>query len=208
MTLMTLLAWSGVAALTVMMPGADTILVLRSTMMRGRAAGFACVTGIALGCIAWEVASIAGLTALLAASPVAYQIVRLAGAGYLLWLGGSALWKSFRSRREVMEPDGAALRPISAFRAGLMTNMLNPKVGVFYISVLPHFLPADRDARTWTVVLVLIHLAVTLIWMPALVLMAARARRVLQRARVRAWLDRVTAGLLVGIGITLAAESG
>ncbi|UJW29200.1 LysE family translocator [Saccharothrix sp. AJ9571] len=201
-----LLTWTLVAFLGVATPGIDTLLVLRHTLLGGRRAGLRAVTGIALGCLVWATASLAGLTALLAASEVAYQVVRIAGAAYLIWLGASALWKSLPRHRGPVVPleDGSAT---SALRAGLLTNLLNPKVGVFYVSLLPQFLPVGPGSTAWGALLVTIHLAVTFAWYPLLVWTAARARRLLLRDRVRRVLDRLTATVLIGLGVKLATES-
>ncbi len=202
-----LLTWTLVAALGVMTPGLDTLLVLRHTMLGGRRAGLATVVGISTGCVVWATASLAGLTALLAASTVAYDIVRIAGAAYLLWLGATALWKTFRRGPATQEPD-IPIAPgwFAAFRTGVVTNLLNPKVGVFYMSLLPQFLPKD-GAATWGIVLVAIHLAVTFVWFPPLIWAAARARALLLRDRVRRWLDRATATVLIALGIKLVTDS-
>lgn len=201
-----LLTWILVAALGVMTPGLDTLLVLRHTMLGGRRAGLATVVGVATGCVVWATASLAGLTALLAASTLAYDIVRIAGAAYLLWLGVSALWRTFRRRPATGDLD-APVAPgwFAAFRTGMGTNLLNPKVGVFYMSLLPQFLPKD-DAATWGVLLVAIHLAVTFVWFPLLIWAAARARALLLRDRVRRWLDRATATVLIALGIKLVTD--
>ncbi len=200
-----LLTWTLVALLGVMTPGIDTMLVLRHTMLGGRRTGFATVVGIATGCLVWATASLAGLTALLAASTVAYDIVRIAGAAYLVWLGVTAIWKSRKPASGDVEVP-AAPGWFSAFRTGMVTNLLNPKVGVFYMSLLPQFLPKSSSV-TWGVLLVAIHLAVTFVWFPPVIWAAARARRLLLRDKVRRWLDRVTATVLIGLGIKLVTDS-
>jgi threonine/homoserine/homoserine lactone efflux protein len=200
-----LLTWTLVAALGVMTPGIDTMLVLRHTMLGGRRTGFATVVGIATGCLVWATASLAGLTALLAASTVAYDVVRIAGAAYLVWLGVTAIWKSRKPASGGVEVP-AAPGWLSAFRAGMVTNLLNPKVGVFYMSLLPQFLPKSSSV-TWGVLLVAIHLAVTFVWFPLVIGLAARARKFLLRDKVRRWLDRVTATVLIGLGIKLVTDS-
>ena len=197
-----------VAAIGVMTPGLDTMLTLRHSILRGRRSGLATAAGIGLGCVVWGTASIVGLTALLTASQLAYDVVRLLGAAYLLWLGSSALWKSLRRNRKPGHEEVPAVTAgaWSALRAGMVTNLLNPKVGVFYISLLPQFLPTGTDAFTWGAVLMLVHVTLGLIWLTGLVWLAGRARAFLQRDRVRAWMDRVTATVLVGLGLKLVAE--
>lgn len=206
-----LATWTVVALLGVMTPGIDTVLVLRHTIVGGGRSGLAAVGGIAAGCLVWAVASLAGLAALLAASTLAYDIVRIAGAIYLVWLGLSAIWKTLPrnwteggSVEDALDAPGVSARV--ALRAGLFTNLLNPKVGVFYISLLPQFLPVGPAATAWGIVLVAIHLVVTFLWYPALIVLAARARGVLLRGRVRAWMERATAVVLIGVGVRLATE--
>ncbi|MGC7094741.1 LysE family translocator [Amycolatopsis lurida] len=203
----TLLTWTLVAFLGVVTPGIDTLLVLRHTLLAGRRAGLRAVTGIALGCLVWATASLAGLTALLAASEVAYRIVRIAGAAYLIWLGASAIWKTLPRNRRPVEPLDAGPAATRALRAGLLTNLLNPKVGVFYVSLLPQFLPTGPGSTAWGALLVTIHLAVTFAWYPLLIWTASKARRLLLRERVRRLLDRLTATVLIGLGVKLATES-
>ena len=198
-----------VAVLGVITPGLDTMLVLRQSLLGGRRTGVAALLGIALGCVVWGTASIVGLTALLTASQFAYDVVRLAGAAYLLWLGGSALWKSLPRNRKPLVDEPAPVRRAgswAALRTGLTTNLLNPKVGVFYVSLLPQFLPTGPDAPAWGALLVAVHVAIGLAWSTGLVWVAGRARALFQRERVRAWLDRVTASVLVGLGLKLALE--
>lgn len=210
MTWSALLAFTLVALVAVLTPGLDTMTVLRNVVTSGRRGGLAAGLGVSAGCLVWGAASIAGLTALLTASRIAYALVHFAGAAYLLWLGGSALWKSIR------HPDAAAPDPVSlgsgsvlaAFRRGLITNLLNPKVGVFYLSLLPQFLPTAPGSAGWGVLLVAIHIGLGQLWLTTMVIFAAKARRLLAQVRVRRWLDRVTATVLIGIGVSVALETG
>ncbi|WP_344416289.1 LysE family translocator [Amycolatopsis minnesotensis] len=207
MTTGVLLGFTVVALLGVMTPGLDTMLVLRNSILGGRRRGIAAVLGISAGCLVWGSASVLGLTALLTASHVAYNVVRIAGAAYLLWLGGSALWKSLRRKRETVEQAvPAAPSWWVAFRSGMVTNLLNPKVGVFYMSLLPQFIPAG--APVWGAALVLIHVGAGLVWLSGLAWAATKAKRFLSRDAVKRWLDRVTATVLIGLGVKLAAEVG
>ncbi|WP_086665330.1 LysE family translocator [Lentzea kentuckyensis] len=201
MTTAALLAFTLVALLTVVTPGLDTVMVLRTALLSGRRAAFGVVLGITLGCLVWAVASLAGLTALLTASELAYDVVRWLGAAYLIYLGAKALW---HSRKSVSLEDS---RPVpdarASLRAGLLTNLLNPKVGVFYLSLLPQFMPAGQPA--WGAALVAIHLGIGLVWLPILIALAGRARAFLMRQRVL--LDRLTASVFVGLGLKLAFEA-
>ena len=196
-----LLSFSLIALLTVLTPGLDTVLVLRTALFSGKRAAMRVVLGISLGCLVWGVASLAGLTALLTASELAYDVVRWLGAAYLVYLGAKALWDS---RKAVSLEDS---RPVptakASLRVGLLTNLLNPKVGVFYLSLLPQFMPAGQPA--WGAVLVAVHLGLGLVWLPFLVVVAGRARAFLLRQRVL--LDRLTASVLVALGLRLAFEA-
>ena len=201
-----LLTWTLVAALGVITPGLDTLLVLRHTMLGGRRAGFATVAGISTGCVLWATASLAGLTALLAASTLAYDIVRIAGAAYLLWLGATAIWKTLPRNRRPLDLDlQAAPGGFAEFLTRIETNLLNPKDGVFYMSLLPQFLP--KDATSWGILLVAIHVGAGFAWFALLIPAAARARTLLLRDHVRRWLDRATATVLIGLGIKLVTDS-
>ncbi|MBF6327954.1 LysE family translocator [Nocardia transvalensis] len=207
MTSGALLGFFVITSLAVMTPGLDTMLVLRNAVLGGRKRGMAAIAGISVGCLVWGTASVLGLTALLTASRFAYEVVRILGAAYLLWLGGSALWKSVRRNRsgDAAEPEViAAPSGWAALRAGLLTNLLNPKVGVFAMSLLPQFLPAG--APVWGALLVTLHVAIGVVWYSALVMVATRAKRLLTRAAVKRWLDRVTATILIGFGVKLAVD--
>lgn len=203
-----LLGFTLIAFLTVVTPGLDTMLVVRYSLMGGRRSGLAVSLGTTTGCLIWATASLAGLTALLTASRLAYDIVRILGAIYLVWLGGTMLWQTITRRRD--EP--AAVPPAKpglgkAFRAGLATNLLNPKPGVFYMSLLPQFLPGGPANLAWGLLLVAIHLGIGVIWLPILAWTADRARHLFLRERLRRWLDRITATVLIGLGVKLATES-
>jgi threonine/homoserine/homoserine lactone efflux protein len=207
-----LLTFALVAFIAVITPGLDTMVVLRNVTLSGRRAGLTAVLGITAGCVVWGTASIAGLTALLTASRIAYEIVHYGGAAYLLWLGGSALWRSYR-RRHDGAPAGETPLPVrtvaawSAFRRGLTTNLLNPKVGVFYLSLLPQFLPSAGPAAAWGTLLVAIHISIELLWLSLITWVAGFAGRILTKERVRRWMDRITATVLVGLGLKLVFEN-
>src|SRR6266508_6728632 len=141
MVIRSLLAFAAFAAVLTVTPGLDTVLVLRTTARQGRRAGFAAALGISLGCLCWALASALGITALLAASRLAYEVLRWLGVGYLCWLGVKALWGARRGAPPTAPPSTMDMPIGAALRTGLTTNLLNPKVGAFYVSVLPQFLP-------------------------------------------------------------------
>jgi threonine/homoserine/homoserine lactone efflux protein len=202
-----LLAFCTAAVLLTITPGLDTMMLLRMVLGGGRRAGVVGGFGTTLGCLVWGAASIAGLTALLVASRFAYDVVRWAGALYLLWLGGSALWRSWRSRPTSGENPPVRVTPGQALRIGFTTNVLNPKIGVFYLSLLPQFLPTDASATGWAAALVGIHVGIGQVWQLVVVWLAGRAAVVLTRPRVKEWTERLTASVLIGFGLKVAFDS-
>jgi threonine/homoserine/homoserine lactone efflux protein len=196
-----LLSFTFVALLTVITPGLETLLVLRTALLVGRRAAMGVVVGGTLGCLVWATAGVVGLTALLQASELAYTVVRWLGAAYLIYLGVKALWNS---RRPVELDEPAPVPSVrAAVRVGLLTNLLNPKPGVFYISLLPQFLPVGQPA--WGGVLVAIHLGIGLVWFPILITAAGRARGFLLRQRKV--FDRLSASALIAFGVKTAADA-
>ncbi len=196
-----LLSFTFVALLTVITPGLETLLVLRTALLVGRRAAMGVVVGSTLGCLVWATAGLVGLTALLQASELAYDVVRWLGAAYLIYLGAKALWNS---RRPVEIDEPAPVPSVrAAVRVGLLTNLLNPKPGVFYVSLLPQFLPVGQPA--WGGVLVAIHLGIGLVWFPILITAAGRARAFLLRQRIL--LDRISASALIAFGLKTAADA-
>lgn len=143
-----LLSFAVVAGLLTLVPGLDTALVLRSAVTRSRSYAFATALGINTGAIVWGIFAAVGVTALLAASEFAYTLLTFAGAAYMIWLGLSLFWKSLRSDQpagtregQAQLPTAAKLHSLRGWAAGAGTNLLNPKVGVFYIATIPQFIP-------------------------------------------------------------------
>ena len=207
-------AFALVSTLLILAPGPDSLLVLRNTLRHGRRGGWVTATGTMSGLLAWAVAAAFGLSALLQASQLGYDAVRLAGAGYLLWLGVSSLWAS---RGAHAGPDGepagaAGPAPGPAgwrrvYLNGLLSNLLNPKIGVFFIAFLPGFIPAGAPAPLFPLALGLWFIAETGAWLATLAWMAARGAGWLRRSPVRRWLERVTGVALIGFGLRLAAQA-
>jgi len=186
------------AAVLAITPGLDTMLVLRTSALGGRRAGLAAVAGIALGCLVWAVASALGVTAVLAASRLAFEVLRWAGVVYLCYLGVRALL-----RKSTVEPAAASSGGI---RTGLTTNLLNPKVGVFYLSVMPQFLPAGLPVLAGSLLLGAIHIGLGAVWLTLLVLVSHRAAGLLKRPTVRRRLEQLSGVVFLGFGLRLALE--
>jgi RhtB (resistance to homoserine/threonine) family protein len=201
-----MLAFAVVAAVVTVTPGLDSVLVLRIAAVSGRRAALAAGAGINLGCFLWAGASGLGITAILTASQLAYDVLRWAGGAYLCWLGARALWATRRHTVDAPEPTPNLQRPLAAFRTGLLTNLLNPKVGVFYLSILPQFLPEGVNPLVASITMALIHNVEGIAWFALLVLVARGASGWINRSAVRRRFDQITGVCFIGFGLRLAAE--
>jgi|SRR5882757_534409 len=199
-----LLAFTAVVAVLTVSPGPDVAVVVRMSLA-GRARGIACGFGIVTGCFVWGVASAVGISALLTASTLLYDVLRIAGALYLCVLGVQA-WRSRSTSPATPEPMLSSGGMWSAFRTGLITNVLNPKVGVFYLSLLPAFVPSGVPVLPATLLLVGIHAVLGVLWLSLIATTVDRARDWLSRVRIRRVMDRITGGALVGFGVAAASE--
>jgi threonine/homoserine/homoserine lactone efflux protein len=199
-----LLAYIAVAALLTITPGLDTALVLRTAASEGSRRAFYAGLGIVTGCLAWAAIVAAGLGALLVASKLAYATLRWVGAGYLLYVGFNMLRGPRRSFASEMTERSHGRR---AFARGALTNLLNPKVGIFYVSFLPQFIPNDVPVAPYTMLLGAIHGLLGLIWFTTLIAATRPIALWLRRPAVVQMLDRVTGGIFVAFGARLAIES-
>lgn len=209
------------ALLVTMAPGPDTLLVLRNCVRGGRRTGAATAIGAAAGSLAWAVAAAVGLAAALQRWDAAFTVVRLAGAAYLVLLGGQALWAHRRSAAaatpaaapdpfDAPEPDGRADAPFApprAFRQGLLSCLLNPKVGIFFVAVVPQFLPEGHSVLGTTLLLGAVDAVIAAGWLLLVVVCAGRLLRRLRRPRVHRNLERTTGGVLIALGMGTAAET-
>jgi threonine/homoserine/homoserine lactone efflux protein len=202
-----LLALGGVVLLGAMSPGPDFVNVTRNAALSGRRAGVASAAGVGAGVFVWSVVTAFGVAGLLAASAVAFTIVKLTGAAYLMFLGVRAL---LAARRSGYHQDGtvgpAPRRVAAAFRQGLLTNLLNPKVAVFYAALVPQFIPGDPGLVD-TLVLGTLAAVISMGWYVAVSTLVGAIRTVFARARVRRTIDAVMGGLLIALGIRIAVQS-
>jgi threonine/homoserine/homoserine lactone efflux protein len=198
-----LIAFVAAATLLTITPGLDTALVLRTAAVEGPRRAAMAALGVVCGCLAWGAAAALGLGVLLAASSFAYTGLKWAGAAYLAWLGVRLI---LRPRSRVDLTAAAAPSRGNWWLRGLLTNLLNPKVGVFYVSFLPQFVPAHVAAAPFMFLLAAIHAVLGLAWFAALIAAASPLRRWLQRSVVVRWLDRVTGAVFVGFGLRLALD--
>jgi threonine/homoserine/homoserine lactone efflux protein len=200
-----------VAGLLTLVPGMDTALVLRSSISRSRRFAFATAIGISTGAMIWGVAAAVGVSALLAASETAYRLLTMAGAAYMIWLGLSLLWKSLWHGKAAAAPAAEALVPgrnelFTGWLTGTGTNLMNPKVGVFYIATIPQFIPAGESPLLVGVMLAGVHCVLTMAWFTLLIFGTGYASRWLKGARSIRIIDSITGTVLVGFGLKLALE--
>ena len=200
-----LLAFSAAALVLTITPGVDTAVVLRSAAGAGRRRGVAAALGVAMGCLAWGLLAAVGLAALLAASSRAYDALRLLGAAYLAWLGLRLLLRPGRSFAPRVPGDAVPPGLAGDWLRGLLTNLLNPKVGVFYVSFLPQFVPHGVWVGGFLFLLACVHVALSLAWFAVLIAATAPIGRWLSRPRVARALDRCTGLVLLAFGARLAS---
>ncbi len=197
----------GALALLTVLPRPDFAITLRWAIADGRRAGFMAILGIQAGILSWGALEVSGLASLISASNIEYKVVRLAGAGYLVWMAARLIGRSLRAHQAA--PDAVAFGSgRTAFRQGLLTNLLNPKIAAFYVGVLPALVPVGAPPAITMAALVLCHVILGVVWLGICTVAVAGGRSVLGRPVVRRWLDRVTALVLLGFATRLALDAG
>ena len=199
-----LIAFVPVALLLAMIPGADTALVTRNALALGPLAARWTIVGICAGCVVHAFASALGLSAILATSARAYEVVKLVGAAYLVWIGVQSIRGASASAAppEVREGRSGS----HPWTQGFLTNILNPKVALFYLTFLPQFIPTGAPVLRTSMMLAWIHILLGAAWLTLYAHFVDRLRGALTRPAVKAWLERVTGGALVLLGARLAWE--
>ena len=193
-------AFLAVSALVIVTPGQDTALTVRNTLLGGRAAGVLTALGVAAGQATWTIATGIGVGAVLVASQPAFLALRIAGGAYLVVLGVQALWSAVRPKPVPLE---RPVRPRGrAFRQGLLSNLGNPKMLVFFTSLLPQF----AHTAPGLIALGLVFCSLTAAWLCGYAFAVARAGEALRGGRLRRALDALTGCVLVALGLRLAAE--
>lgn len=201
-----LVSFGVLATLLAITPGLDTVFVLRQALRSGRSSAFAAAAGICAGTLLWGVAAAAGVAALFLASPVAFSALRWAGIGYLCWLGVGYLRSAWRGEAVNADLASRAESPRRAAAKGLLTNLTNPKVAVFYLTVMPLFLPAGYQPALAGAMLAGLHALVGMAWF-VLVILAAQLVRGFLSSRTGARLTDGAAGAaMLGFAAALAFE--
>lgn len=194
-----LAAFAVLSLIVAITPGPDSLLVLRSSLLAGRRTGARVAGGAATGSLVWGVCSAVGVTAIVAASAQAYRAVQLAGACYLVVLG-------LRGWRERAGHESFRLQRSPGFRAGLLSNLLNPKVGLFFLAVMPQFIPPHAHVASYALAFATVDAVIAAVWLIAVAWISDKTRSLLRRPRVRTALDRATGTALVTLGLKVATE--
>lgn len=200
-----ILAFGVFSVVVAVTPGPDSLLVLRNTLARGRNAGIRVASGAAAGSLIWGLACAIGIAAILAASAELYRTVQLLGACYLIVLGIKAC-ASANAHEAGSSLESRRGRWTSGFRAGLLSNVLNPKVGLFFLAVMPQFIPHGSSPVTYSLTFAVVDSAVALSWLVALAWLGDRANAALNRASIRRLLDRIAGVVLIALGAKIALE--
>ncbi|HEY3337603.1 MAG TPA: LysE family translocator [Propionicimonas sp.] len=202
-----LLGFTLLAAVVTVTPGLDTVLVLRQALRSGRRSAFAAAAGICLGALVWGVAAAAGVAALFVASQVAYAALRWAGVAFLLYLAWSYLRAAFRGGGAHTDlVSGSLDAPGEAFVKGLLTDLLNPKMAVFYLTVLPLFLPAGYPPVLVGALLAGVHACVAFAWFTVIIVSAHAVRGFLTSRRGARVIDGSAGVAMLGFGLVLGLE--
>jgi threonine/homoserine/homoserine lactone efflux protein len=200
-----LLTFLAAAALIIVAPGPDTLLVTRNVFRRGRRGGLITAAGTVTGLVLWSVAAALGLSALLAASEVGYNVARVAGGLYLIWLGVQSLRSHGTAPATATEATPMPMH--RAYLSGVLSNLLNPKIGVFFITFLPGFVPMGAPVGSTAALLGALFVLETALWLLVLVWLVGNGTGRLSRPGVRRWVDRVTGVVLIGFGIRVVADT-
>jgi threonine/homoserine/homoserine lactone efflux protein len=204
------LAFIGISLVVIMTPGPDTALTIRNTLLAGARGGVFTAIGVAAGQIIWALAASAGVVALLVASAPVFEVLRLAGAAYLVWIGVQTLYSASRPGTTTPHAGGKSvgrrLGSIGAFRQGIINDLANPKMAAFFASLFPQFVPEASASFAALMLLGLVFSGMTLAWLVAYAFAVAKAGDILRRRGIRRAIEGVTGAVLVAFGLRLASE--
>lgn len=201
-----IIAFTIVAAALTVAPGADTMLVVRNVLRGGRRDGFFTMAGICTGLYVHALLSALGISVILMHSATAFTVMKIAGAGYLMWLGLNSLRSAARKSgpQPIEVVARAVVTPARCFREGFLTNVLNPKVAVFYLALLPQFIGPADPVLLKSLLLTAIHFVQGIFWLGLVAYLVDRSRRFFMKPVMRRWLDATCGTLLIALGLRLA----
>jgi threonine/homoserine/homoserine lactone efflux protein len=199
----TLVSFAGIAVLVSLTPGPATALVVRSAALHGRREALLVTLGNSTGILMWAIASVLGISALVAASETAFVVLKVVGAAVLVVLGVQAI--RGRGGDEPEESERARTARTS-FSHGLMTSFANPKLAVFFIALFPQFVPSGASVLPTTLAMALLLIAVDLVYFTLLALVVSRAKHAVVGSKVARRIERLTGAVMVGLGVRVAFE--
>jgi len=202
----TLVSFAIIASLLVMSPGPNGVVITKTVPVSGKAAGFANIAGFMCAFYLHGALSIFGISLILVQSAKLFFIVKLIGAAYLCWIGIKALHQSWHGMTspQTIQPAKRNRTLVKAFVEGLLTNVLNPKVSMFYLAAFPQFISTTNDALNASFLLVSVHALINLIWFTAMVLLLSKLSQATQSGRFQRWLKGITGIVFIGFGLKLA----
>ena len=200
---MDLAAFLGISALVIVTPGQDTALTIRNSLLGGRRPGVFTALGVSVGQAVWALATSVGIAALIVAFEPAFVALKLAGAAFLVYLGAQALLAAVRGEHARRWEGRGPLSSRVAFRQGVVSNLGNPKMAVFFTSLLPQF---GAESFAGLLALGLAFCSMTFVWLTAYAFVVARVGDVLRRPSIRRVFDAILGAVLVGLGIRLATD--
>ncbi|HKC62637.1 MAG TPA: LysE family translocator [Pyrinomonadaceae bacterium] len=205
------LAFTGIAAVLTLTPGADTMLVMRNVLERGQRAGLLTTFGICTGLFFHATLSALGLSLILVRSATAFEVVKMVGACYLVFLGGQSIWRAIRHKAESSDvPESKVAvhekKGWQSYLEGLLTNVLNPKVAIFYLAFLPQFISVSDSVFAKSILLASIHFVLGIAWLSLVTLLLGRVRALLTRPRIKRAIEATTGAVLIAFGARLAME--
>ncbi len=202
------LAFLGISLVVIMTPGPDTALTIRNTLLGGARGGVFTAVGVSTGQLIWALAASAGVVGVLVASAPVFEVLRYAGAAYLIWIGAQTLHSAFRPAGAGASPlarsAGRRLGRLGAFRQGLINDLANPKMAAFFVSLFPQFVPAESASFGPLMLLGLVFSVMTLAWLVAYAFAVAKAGDILRRSGIRRAIEAVTGVVLIAFGLRLA----
>ncbi|MGH8284145.1 MAG: LysE family translocator [Steroidobacteraceae bacterium] len=199
-----------ISAVIIVTPGPDTALTIRNVLLGGRSGGIFTALGVVAGQAIWALAASAGVVSILVASEKLFYAVKLAGALYLIYLGGKSLLSAIRGRVAIAAIDRAhpseRLSPSATFRQGFISNLANPKMAVFFASILPQFAPSNGQVFGTLIALGILFCSMTFLWLSLYAVAIAKIRDAFIAPRVQRLLEAVTGGALLVLGLRLTSS--
>lgn len=201
-----LLTFIVLSLFVVMSPGIDTALLTKRTILAGKSEGFKMALGITAGALVHTFAAAFGLSAVLMQSAVAFEIVKYIGAAYLIYLGVTSFISKGKNKEQVLENQNEMHAKGSAIKQGFFSNVLNPKVAIFFLTFLPQFVNTQSHAAKQLILMGIIYTILSIVWFIVFVIFINYLRKWLMTTSVQSMMEKATGIVLIGFGLKLALE--